>query len=180
MQVAKQIDGVVTIADLTVFYPNTSFPGDGPPEDFVEQEGIYFIDNSVPFDPTTQKLVTVEPYLDGQVVRTIAVVPLTQQELDTMRASKSGEVINDFKREASRKLDEFAQSRGYDSIATVVTYAASTEPDYYAEAQRAIYLRDRWWKILTTMLNEVLAGTRPLPASFSVLEAELPPLTWEA
>lgn len=180
MQVAKLINGTVVAADISEFYPNTSFGADGPSPDFVEQEGIYFISNQLSFDPTTQKLANVDPYIDGTVARTMQVVQLTQAELDAIHQRKSGQVIDDLKMEATRRLDAFAQSRGYDNITSVTSYSTSTDPDYLAEATRAVYLRDRWWRILTTLMNEVMSGIRPIPESFDVLAAELPALTWDA
>ena len=178
MQVAKQIEGQVVVADLSEFYPNTSFDPTDIGQDFIEQEGIFFIDNNLSFDPTTQKLGDVTPYVDGAIVRTKAVIQLTQDELDAMHLSKSGQVIDDYKATASRLLDEFAQSRGYDNIISVTTYINSSNTDYAAEAQRAIDLRDAWWSGLTTIMNDVLAGNRPLPASWNELAADLPELTW--
>lgn len=180
MQVAKEVNSVMTVADLTEFYPNTSFDEDGPSPDFIAQEGIYFIDNTLSFDPTTQKLSNVTPYIDGLIVRTKSVVQLTQGELDEMALRKSGQVIDDFKKEASKRLDEFAQSRGYDNIISLTTYMTSNNPDYVAEATRGIYLRDEWWSTLTMLMNEVLDGIRPLPATFDVLAVELPELTWDS
>lgn len=180
MQVAKYVDGSLVAASLFHFYPNTSFDALGPSSDFVQQEQIYFIDNNLVFDPASQKLVPTNPYLDGQIVRTMVVAALSTEELATMNQRKSGQVIDDLKIEATRRLDEFAKSRGYDNITSVASYANSTDPDYLAEANRAIYLRDRWWRILTTLMNEVLSGARPIPESFDVLAAELPALTWDA
>lgn len=180
MQIAKQVDGSVVIAELSYFYPNTSFEEGGPSPDFIEQEGIFFVDNNLSFDPTVQKLSTVAPYLDSGVARSVVVAPLTQAELHEMRVRKSGQVIDDYKATASRLLDQFAQSRGYDNIISVTTYVNSTNPDYVTEANRAIYLRDVWWTQLTTMMNEVLEGTRPLPATFDELASELPALTWDS
>lgn len=179
MQVAKQIEGVVVVKDIIEFYPYTSFPEDGPSPDFVEQEGIFFIDNNLSFDPTTHKLADATPYIDGTVARTKAVVSYTQAELDEIHQSKSGNVIDELKDEAQRRLDEFAGTRGYTNVASLVTYVNSTDIDYQAEGKRGLYLRDKWWRILTTMMNEVLAGTRPIPASFDELAVYLPALTWD-
>jgi len=178
MQVAKLIDGVVTISDLATFYPNTSFTEEGPDSDFMQQEGIFLINNELIHNPATHRLEDAAPYIDGSVARSKIIVALTQQELYQMAMRKGGQVIDEFKKEASKRLDEFAQTRGYDNILSLCTYINDINPDYVAEATRGIELRSQWWTILTGQMNSVLAGTRPMPASFEELATELPALTW--
>lgn len=78
------------------------------------------------------------------------------------------------------RLDAFAQTRGYDGILSCATYATSTVPKFAAEGQYAVEARDATWSALYAMLDEVLAGTRPLPAGYADVEPELPPLAWPA
>lgn len=181
MQVAKQVGDVVTIDDIRVLYPHTSFAADGSDfPGFIEgEEGLYNVNNEIPFDPTTHKLVTCTPYIDGNIGRSVTVIPMTPAEITAMMQRKSGQVIDDYKKEASKCLDEFAQSRGYDNIVSVASYTVSTNEIYQAEALRAVYLRDQWWSTLTGIMTEVLTGQRPLPASWEVLKTELPELTWD-
>lgn len=82
------------------------------------------------------------------------------------------------KEKAQRKLDEFAQTRGYDDMKSVCTYVDSQIPQYQQEASRAIYIRDLTWSNLYTYLNGILSGTTPLPSSCSDIEAVLPAMTW--
>lgn len=77
-----------------------------------------------------------------------------------------------------RRLDEFAQTRGYDGIMSACTYATSTVERFRREGERAVTLRDNTWAACYTLLDAVLAGERPVPTLEEVL-AELPPLTWE-
>lgn len=80
--------------------------------------------------------------------------------------------------ETQRRLDEFAQTRLYDGILSLCTYANSSVPKFAAEGQRGIELRDSTWASLYTILAEVESGTRPVPASFDEIEPLLPNLTW--
>jgi hypothetical protein len=79
-----------------------------------------------------------------------------------------------------RRLDDFAQTRGFDSVLSAATYAGSAVAQFAAEGQRAAALRDATWAALYGMLAAVLAGTRAMPSGFADIEAELPTLTWPA
>ena len=76
------------------------------------------------------------------------------------------------------KLDKFAQEKGYDDIRSCVSYTASTNPKFKAEADIAIAKRDQAWTNLYTYLDEVVAGTKPVPESWADIEANLPEFTW--
>lgn len=77
-----------------------------------------------------------------------------------------------------RRLDAFAQERGYDGIMSVCSYFGSSNPRFKAEADRAIALRDATWDAGYALLDEVLSGARPMPTLEEVF-AELPALVWE-
>ena len=76
------------------------------------------------------------------------------------------------------RLDDFARSRGYDSCLSCCTYATSPTPRFAAEGQYCVAARDATWAKLYEMLDEVLAGTRPMPSGYADIEAELPVLAW--
>jgi hypothetical protein len=67
-----------------------------------------------------------------------------------------------------RRLDEAAQSRGYDSILSAVTYIDSSVPQFAADAREFIDCRDDTWATATQIMGEAMAGKRPVPT-----EAEL-------
>lgn len=77
-----------------------------------------------------------------------------------------------------RRLDEFAQTRGYDGIMSAATYATSAIERFRREGERAVTLRDNTWAACYAILADVLAGERPVP-TLEELVAELPALTWE-
>lgn len=76
------------------------------------------------------------------------------------------------------RLDEFAQSRGYDDILSAVTYAGDTIPQFAADGKRAAELRGQTWAVVYRMMAEVHAGTRPSPASYADIKDDLPRLEW--
>lgn len=77
-----------------------------------------------------------------------------------------------------KRLDDFARTRGYDSILSACTYATSTNQQFAAEGQRCVELRDLTWTAGYAILADVEAGTRPIPTVEQVM-AECPALTWE-
>ena len=79
-----------------------------------------------------------------------------------------------------QRLDTFARTRGYDGILSACTYATSTVSKFAAEGQAAVNMRDATWARLYALLDEVQAGTRPVPAGFADIEPELPALEWPA
>ena len=84
----------------------------------------------------------------------------------------------EFTSAVQRRLDAFAQERGYDGIMSACTYATSTVERFRQEGERAVILRDNTWAACYAILADVLAGERPVP-TLEELVAELPVLTWE-
>lgn len=77
------------------------------------------------------------------------------------------------------RLDQFARSRGYDSIMSAASYAQSSVSAFSVEGQRASTLRDMTWLKVSAILAEVESGARPMPTTLSDIEGDLPSLTWE-
>lgn len=76
------------------------------------------------------------------------------------------------------RLDSFAMTRGYDGILSACTYATSKVPQFASEAQACVNLRDATWSKLYLILEEVKLGVRPMPPSFTAIEADLPVPEW--
>jgi len=93
--------------------------------------------------------------------------------LETLMARRQDEVTA----AVQRRLDTFAQTRGYDNIFTATTYASSTDPYFRAEGECAVQARDMTWRMAYQILGAVLAGARPEP-TLEELMAELPELHW--
>ena len=78
------------------------------------------------------------------------------------------------------RLDAFARTRHYDDIKSASDYAGCSVPRFDVEGTYCRDARAETWAALYTMLDEVQAGTRPMPTGFADIEAELPPLVWPA
>lgn len=89
------------------------------------------------------------------------------------------QMIDSFKTSIQESLDTFAQERGYDGILSACTYATSTISKFQQEGQRCVSLRDQTWATSYALLDEVMQGTRPMPASIDEVRNLLPALTWE-
>jgi hypothetical protein len=73
-----------------------------------------------------------------------------------------------------RKLDDVAKEYRYESIRTMVTYAASEHPTFGAEGRAAVAYRDAVYGYGIQCITDVNAGLRTIPTEAELL-AELPP-----
>lgn len=77
-----------------------------------------------------------------------------------------------------QRLDNFAATRKYASIMSACTYVASNVPKFKVEADYCVAVRDATWAAAYAILDQVLSGQRPKPASIADFESELPQLVW--
>lgn len=77
-----------------------------------------------------------------------------------------------------KRLDDFAKTKGYDSILSACTYATSKVPRLRVEGAYCVDVRDNTWEQLYSLLQEVKTGVRPVPSGFSDIEPLLPVLAW--
>ena len=80
--------------------------------------------------------------------------------------------------QVQQRLDNFARTRNYDNCLSACSYVASTNDKFKNEALYCIESRDQTWLKCAEILNEALAGDRPMPQDISDFENELPPLMW--
>ncbi|RUQ59757.1 hypothetical protein EJ913_31035 [Azospirillum doebereinerae] len=105
---------------------------------------------------------------------TYELVDLTAEEITAAGALLQQQVTD----AVQQHLDAAVRTRGYDSMATCVTYAGEASvPRFQAEGRAARAWRSAVWDRCYAVLAEVLAGER---ASLTPAEmiAELPPLVW--
>ena len=98
-------------------------------------------------------------------------IKIDESKLLELKASEAADKVQ-------KRLDDFARTRGYDGIMSACTYATSTNAQFAAEGQYCVEARDATWATLYQILDDVLAGTRPMPAGYADIETELPALEW--
>lgn len=89
MLIAK-VNGTVVldVADAQSMFPNVSFGPRGPNADFLAENSCLPVTVWKPYDPTTQKLVAVPPYVEDAQVFTIAVEAMTPDDIADMIATE--------------------------------------------------------------------------------------------
>lgn len=150
------------IQEIRNLYPNTSIPDDANLEDF----GFYKLVYTDP--PTMLPWHRLEQGSPVDNTQTWVQIPLTESEIIDQCSS----LLNE-------RLNAFASERGYDSILSACSYAASTVNKFQTEGQTCISLRDSSWSYLFSVIADVRAGVREMP-TWEQLESELPTLTWTA
>lgn len=121
-------------------------------------------------DPETQTY-------DGVSVTASAVTKnirsLTQEEL----LQKQQMIISNLSAVVQNHLDAVAQSRYYDSILSVCSYATSKSKKFGPEGIAAVLWRDAVWEYLYGVMADCQAGTRTIPTAEELL-AEIPQMVW--
>lgn len=156
--------------------PNTSFPKSITDELLVEWEVYPVIIGSDPeYNIMTQKLVqpSVPLLVDGVWVLTKEVVELTQEEIDNVK----NRLVDGYVEAVQRHLDITAQSKNYDNILSLCSYATSNHVKFSVEGQSGVEWRDACWSHTYQVLDDVNNGVRIMP-SVNELIAELPVINW--
>lgn len=139
------------------------------------------------YDEGTQKLGAeiLTPVAEAKIVSsTHAVEPMTAEEIAAYNAKVSEELAQQeaqlqktYTDAIQKMMDAEAQSKNYDGILSVCSYATSTNAVFKAEAAVAVPWRDAVWSAGYKILADVKAGLRPLPTIEEML-AELPVINW--
>lgn len=179
MLIAKIEQGnIVDIADYRAMFPNRSISEAGITDEWLSNNGCMAVSVFKPYDSNQEKLINTEPYIEGDRVFTVTVVPLDQQELYEVMVQKINTFKETVKARAQQRLDDFARTREYDGILSLCTYATDPDPSLAAEGQYGVTVRSATWKKLYQIMEEVLTNQRPMPNSFEDLEPDLPVLEW--
>lgn len=169
-------DQFVRWIDLQADYPNTSFPL--VPSSYDLPEGVVKVDLRGPsIPPGPLEVANLDPapvFENGRWRASYTIVPLLGAALDEAKARLQQQIVS----AAQRRLDTFAQTRGYDGILSACTYASSNVEKFCVEGQYCVEVRDSTWAALYQLLSEVEAGARPVPNGFEDIEPELPVLAW--
>ena len=85
MEIAIIKDGVITVGDYKVLFPNTSFPTSGPSDEFLSFNSAKKLNRFKTHNRLTEKLVQCAPYDDGEFVSVVEVVALTTEEVQAAK-----------------------------------------------------------------------------------------------
>ena len=90
---------VEQVGDYQVLFPNTSFPSSGPTPEWMAENSCMYVNTYLPYDPTTQILTTVAPYIlvaDPEKpldwVYTVEVQAMTPEQLAAYQASVAAQI----------------------------------------------------------------------------------------
>lgn len=93
MNVAIISNGQVTqVGDYRALFPQTSFPPSGPSDEFLAANSAMKVNVWLPYNPATGKLSACPPYIDGDWVYTVEVVPLTPEDIEARNQAQASNV----------------------------------------------------------------------------------------
>lgn len=69
------------VADYRSIFANTSFPPNGPSDEFLAEQGAYKVNLWLPHNIDTEKLVPCDPYIENDWAYVVTVEPKTAEEL---------------------------------------------------------------------------------------------------
>jgi len=81
MIIAKIEGEKITVGYYRDLFPNTSFSTNGPNADWFVENNAMIVTVFKPHDSATQKLVSCDPYIEGNEVFTVKVEDKTPEEL---------------------------------------------------------------------------------------------------
>lgn len=164
-----------SVAELRKDNPSVSFP-DTPTDADMEPFGVYRVQEVTrPEVDYTQNVSEGVPELQaGQWTQVWVVSDASDEEV----AQRLADLQNSIVQQTQQRLDDFARTRDYDGILSLCTYATSTNSKFQTEGQYGVESRDATWAKLYEILDEVEAGTRPVPSGYDDIEPELPVLAW--
>ena len=83
---------VVKVGDYRVLFPQTSFPPSVPSDEFLAANSAMKVNLWLPYDSATQKLASCAPYIQGDWVYTVEVVPLTPEDIEARNQAQASNV----------------------------------------------------------------------------------------
>jgi hypothetical protein len=93
---------VEQVGDYQVLFPNTSFPASGPTPEWMAENSCLPVTVYLPYDPATQYLESVAPYINSDVVYTVEVQDMTPEQLAAYRQS----IAQQYKAQAQSLLSQ--------------------------------------------------------------------------
>lgn len=155
--------------------PTVSYPREVPDAELYRFDLYPVVEVAKPDVSYLHVAEEVAPVLtDGSWVQTWTIRDATQEEIDQAIA----DIKQDIAQGTQARLDSFAQTRNYDGILSLCSYAGSPVEKFRLEAEYGQQARADTWQKVYEIEAEAEAGTRPVPAGYKDIESELPPLAW--
>lgn len=86
---------IINVGEITVLFPNTSFPSSGDYGDFIKDNNLHTVITDLDYDSNTEKLVPCTPYIKNKKVYNVEVQPIsTEDQKDILLAHIDFELIS--------------------------------------------------------------------------------------
>lgn len=166
------------LGDLMADHPSTSFPAPLNAADLAEF-GVYPVLAVDPPGATLEQTVTeaAPELIDGVWTQQWALTPVSAEVLAQRQADAQAALVARFTAELEAHYDAKARERRYDTRYTCALRAGYAGP-FQAEGAAFAQWMDACNAHAYTVLAQVQAGQRPMPASPQALIDELPALVW--
>ena len=142
MQIAKIKDNQVeSMGEHKMLFPNVSFPSSGPTSDWMSENSVMPVTVGLSYDPLTQKMSQVSPYIDSGVVYTVKVESLTDSEKEVAKNDSNNALATSNRAQRDKLLAET------DWMVTKALESGGTLADNwktYRQALRDITTHSNW------------------------------------
>ena len=137
------VDGglIQRLGHYKTMFPNVSFPSSGPDAQWMEQNNAKIVLSTKPFDRTTQRIESVEPYVEDDCVYNVRIVDLTEQETTDMANTVNERTATTKRFERNKLLLETDWTQITDSP---LTSEKKTEWANYRQALRDLPTNNDW------------------------------------
>jgi hypothetical protein len=71
---------IINVGEITVLFPNTSFPSSGDYGDFIKENDLYPVITDLEYDSNTERLVPCAPYIKSKKVYNVEVQPISADD----------------------------------------------------------------------------------------------------
>ena len=71
---------IINVGEITVLFPNTSFPSSGDYGDFIKENDLYPVITDLEYDSNTERLVPCAPYIKSKKVYNVEVQPISSDD----------------------------------------------------------------------------------------------------
>lgn len=145
-------------------------------------------------NPLTHEVHELPPkQTDGEWHQVWSTVALPKKAVDERTAAAIAELKATIVFNTQKRLDVFAATRGYSNTDSLSKYQNITDAQiaslatedlraqvtkFRTECQYLALMTAATWATLYSIMDQVLAGTRPMPSGYPDIEGDLPSLVW--